>query len=166
MSVFFFFFVNKLVHYAQQIQTSFKPFSIWATVVGQLVRHSGSETESPYLSSNKWVARLNVCYVRFCKPQIYMDVVETLHLFRFNFPFSLLLMLWSGLGIKKKKNTRLGLEKIQCFGLKYHSWRCLEVSLITSGSVSTNTAGIYPEVSIKLSSDATARSLSLQLCHL
>lgn len=75
---FLFFFANKLVHYAQQSQTSF---------VSKLWDDNVCGSAGPVHQTTK-VTRQNIGYVRFCKPQIYMDVVE--HIFRLNFLFSAL----------------------------------------------------------------------------
>lgn len=81
--MFFVFFANKLVHYAQQSQTSF---------VSKLWDDNVCGSAGPVHQTTK-VTTQNVFYVRFRKPQIYMDVVE--RIFRFNFLFCLLTVLCS-----------------------------------------------------------------------
>lgn len=76
--MFFVFLSNKLVHYAQQSQTSF---------VSKLWNDNVCGSAGPVHQTTK-VTTQNVFYVRFRKPQIYMDVVE--HIFRLNFLFSAL----------------------------------------------------------------------------
>lgn len=76
--MFFVFLSNKLVHYAQQSQTSF---------VSKLWDDNVCGSAGPVHQTTK-VTTQNVFYVRFRKPQIYMDVVE--HIFRLNFLFSAL----------------------------------------------------------------------------
>lgn len=116
---FLFFFANKLVHYAQQSQTSFKRFLVWSfgtiMFVGQLVRFikqpkSLDKTLTMYVSANRryiWML-LNIFlgWIFYFRP-------------------------WSGLGIK---NTWLRLGNIMfwikipelkmSWGLIINIWFC------------------------------------------